>query len=136
MAPSNIITAELAWVRDLVFDATSGSQSLAVDGDSAAGASPVQLLAVGLAACMAIDVVDILRKGRHPVTGFRVLLSGERSPAPPRRLLSVEMRFRVHGPVPEAAVDRALTLSREKYCSVWHSLRTDIRLQTAYEILS
>jgi len=48
----------------------------------------------------------------------------------------VQLRFAIHGDVPAAAVERAITLSREKYCSVWHSLRPDIELTTAFDIVS
>lgn len=128
------VTAELIWAKDLEFGATSGTNALVVDGDSAAGLSPVQLLAIALAACMSIDVVDILKKGRHPLTAFRSKLTGERAHTPPRRLLSVQMEFTLHGDVPPAAVERAIALSRDKYCSVWHSLREGIDLTTAFVI--
>lgn len=129
------VTAELIWSEELRFGATSGRTALVVDGDSIAGPSPVQLLAIGLAGCMGIDVVDIIRKGRHPLSAFRVTISGERAPEPPRRLLAVDLRFHVHGAVPQAVVERAIALSRDKYCSVWHSLRQDIELATAFEIV-
>jgi putative redox protein len=129
------ITTELIWSRDLQFEATSGANTLVVDGDSAAGPSPVQLLVISLAACMSIDVVDILRRGRHPVTALRSTLSGERAAESPRRLLGVSMRFQVQGDVPHPAVERAIALSRDKYCSVWHSLREDIALTTAFDIV-
>ena|SRR5688572_17338464 len=129
------VVAELIWADALRFGATSGTNAIVVDGDSAAGPSPVQLLAFALAGCMAIDVVDILRKGRQPLTAFRVSLHGERAPEAPRRLTRVELRFHVHGAVSETAVERAVSLSREKYCSVWHSLRQDIELTTALDIL-
>ena len=132
--PKPPITTELIWSRDLQFGATSGSQAFVVDGDSAAGPSPVQLLVVSLAACMSIDVVDILRRGRHPLTAFRSTLTGERAVEHPRRLLGVSINFQVQGAVPEAAVVRAIALSRDKYCSVWHSLREDITLTTAFDI--
>jgi putative redox protein len=128
------VTTELIWAKNLEFGATSGTNALIVDGDSAAGLSPVQLLAVALAACMSIDVVDILNKGRHPLTAFRSRLTGNRSPNPPRRLLAVQMEFTMHGDIPPAAVERAIALSRDKYCSVWHSLRQDIELTTAFAI--
>lgn len=129
------ITAELVWSEELRFGATSGQVATVIDGDSTAGPSPVQLLVFALAGCMAIDVVDILRKGRHPLSALRATIGGERAAEPPRRLLSVDLRFHLHGPVPPAAVERALTLSREKYCSVWHSLRQDIALTTAFDIV-
>ena len=133
--PTNTVSAELVWTKDLVFGATSGTSALIIDGDSSAGASPVQLLVFGLAGCMGMDVIDILRKGRYTVGAFRVSLTGERNPDPPRRLLTVSLLFHVHGTVPDAAVQRAIELSRDKYCSVWHSMRHDIELRTSYDIV-
>jgi putative redox protein len=129
------VTAELIWSENLRFGAVSGKTAIVIDGDSTAGPSPVQLLVIGLAGCMAIDVVEIIRKGRHSLAAFRVTISGTRDADPPRRLLSVDLRFHVHGSVPEAAVERAIALSRDRYCSVWHSLRNDIDLATAFEIV-
>jgi putative redox protein len=134
MPPTRPLIAELVWSEALQFKATSGSNSLVIDGDSAAGASPVQLLAMALAGCMAIDVVDILHKGRHTVKGLRSTLRGDRASEAPRRLLSVALHFTVDGNVPAQAVERAVSLSRDKYCSVWHSLRQDITLATSFEV--
>ena len=130
------VTAELIWSEDLRFGAVSDKIAIVVDGDSTAGPSPVQLLVLGLAGCMGIDVVDIIRKGKHPLAAFRVTISAERAPDPPRRVVRVSLRFHVHGTVPEAAVERAIALSRDRYCSVWHSLRTDIDLATTFEIVA
>jgi putative redox protein len=128
------LVAELVWSGDLRFDATSGAQTTIVDGDSKSGPSPTQHAAIGLAGCMAADVVDILRKGRHPLTALRVTFTGTRAEHPPRRFLEIELRFDVRGPVPPDAVERAIALSREKYCSVWHSFRQDIALSTSFHI--
>ncbi len=117
------VAAELVWVEDLRFGATSGRIATVVDGDSTAGPSPVQMLAIALAGCMSIDVVDIVRKGRHPLTAFRTTVSGERAVDPPRRLLRVGLHFHVHGAVPPHIVERAIALSRDRYCSVCHSVR-------------
>jgi putative redox protein len=130
------VSAELIWSEDLQFGATSGSSAIIVDGNSAAGPSPVQLLAIALAGCMASDVVDIIRKGRHPLSAFRATVTGERAPEPPRRLLKVQLEFHLHGAVPEPAVERAISLSREKYCSVWHSLRQDVELTTTFHVVA
>jgi putative redox protein len=128
------ITVELIWTADLRFGATSGNHALILDSDSTAGPNPVQLLLVGLAGCIAMDVVDIIRKGRHPMTGFRCHLAGERMPDPPRYVRRVTLAVHVHGDVPEPAVERAIALSRDKYCSVWHSLRKDIELVTSFDV--
>ncbi len=129
------VTAELVWAEELRFGVTSGSIATVVDGDSTAGPSPVQMLAIALAGCMSIDVVDIIRKGRHQLNAFRTTVSGERAPDPPRRLLSVALHFHVHGAVPAHVVERAVGLSRDKYCSVWHSLRQDIEITTAFDVV-
>ena len=128
------LVAELVWSGDLRFDASSGTKSAIIDGDSKAALSPTQYAAIGLAGCMAADVVDILRKGRHPLTALRVTFTGTRAEQPPRRFLQIELRFDVGGSVPSDAVERAIALSREKYCSVWHSFRQDIALSTTFHI--
>jgi putative redox protein len=133
--PKPPITTELIWTGELRFGATMGAHGLVVDGDSKAGPSPMQLLAAGVAACMAIDVVSILEKGRHPVTAFRTSLSGERLPVPPRRFTAMTLHFHVGGAVPEDAVQRAIDLSRDKYCSAWNSMRTDVTLHTSFSIV-
>jgi putative redox protein len=89
---------------------------------------------MGLAGCMAADVVDIIRKGRHPLRGLRVMFTGARAEQPPRRFVKIDLRFEVEGAVPADAVERAITLSREKYCSVLHSFRQDIDLSTTFHI--
>jgi putative redox protein len=128
------LVAELVWSGDLRFDASSGANTGVVDGDSRSGLSPTQYAAIGLAGCMGADVVDILRKGRHPLTALRVTFTGTRAEQPPRRFLQIELRFNVRGAVPSDAVERAIALSREKYCSVWHSFRQDIALSTTFQI--
>lgn len=130
------VTAELIWSDHLRFGATSGPNAIVVDGDGAAGPSPLQLTAFGLAGCMAADVVSILQKAHHPLTALRVSLTGDRAADPPRRFVRIALHFHVSGAVPADAVERAIALSREKYCSVWHSLRQDIHFVTLFDIQS
>jgi putative redox protein len=129
-----LLTASLEWTGGLAFKANSGSTSITLDSDSNAGPSPMQLLAEGLAGCMAIDVLMILQKGRHDLKALSVEFSGERAPEPPRRFTSINLAFRLTGNIPAAAVERAIALSREKYCSVWHSLRQDISFTTSFDV--
>ncbi|HZS33624.1 MAG TPA: OsmC family protein [Methylomirabilota bacterium] len=130
------IVVNLTWQGDVRFEARADQVRLVLDGERRAGPSPMQALALGLAGCMAMDVVDILRKGRLPVAGLEVELTGERAAEPPRRFSRIAIRFRVAGDVPADRVERALALSRERYCSVWHSLRPDIELRTSFEVVA
>ena len=128
------MAASLTWSGDLQFTATSSGQTITLDGNSTAGPSPVQALAFGIAGCMAMDVVDILQKGRHEVSGLDVAFHGERAQTPPHRFTSVALTFTVRGDVPGDAVKRAIALSHDKYCSVSNSLRGDITFTTEYEV--
>lgn len=128
------VTAELIWSDHLRFGATSGPNAIVVDGDGAAGPSPMQLAAFAVAGCMATDVVVILQKARHPPAGLRVSCSGDRALEPPRHFTRITLHFHVSGAVPREAMERAITLSRDKYCSVWHSFRPDIELATTFDI--
>jgi putative redox protein len=126
--------AELHWQQNgLVFLAQSAGREMTIDGDSKAGPSPVQALAFAIAGCTSSDVVYMLKKGRHPLLGLRTHLTAERARENPHRFLRVEMRFVIEGDVPAEAIDRALALSRDKYCSVWHSMREDIALTVTWE---
>src|SRR5262245_25396552 len=98
------VVAELVWTEGLRFDVTSARITTVVDGENTAGASPVQMLVIALAGCMAADLVDIVRKGRHALTGFRASIIAERAPHPPARILNAELRFELEGNVPSPAV--------------------------------
>ena len=128
------VVADLVWTDALRFDATSARVTTVIDGDSAAGPSPVQMLVLGLAGCMSADLVDIVRKGRHPLTGLSAHIVAERAQEPPTRVVSAQLHFHIRGNVPAPAVERAIALSRDKYCSVWHSFRQDIELTTSFDI--
>ena len=84
---------------------------------------------------VAIDVVDILQKGRFELDGVQARLESERRSEPPRYVRRVTLHFVVTGDVPADRVKRAIELSRERYCSVLHSLRSDIDFQSSFEIL-
>ena len=128
------LALDLEWQGDLRFRGTTGAVSLLLDSAGDAGPTPVQALAFALAGCMAIDVVHILRKGRLEPRSLRAHLEAERAPEDPKRLVSVRLHFLVGGTAPADKVERAIALSREKYCSVWHSLRPDIDFRTSFEV--
>ena len=125
---------ELVWEHDLVFGGGSGDVSLTLDSSSVAGPSPMQVLGFALAGCMAMDVVHILKKGRQDLRGLRVDLRGERHQTEPRRFTRVELRYTITGNILPEPIERAIQLSREKYCSVWHSMRQDIELDVSFSV--
>ena len=134
MAERITTRAELTWDGDLRLTATSAAQRVLIDSDGERGPSPMQALAMSLAGCMAIDVVDILKKGRHELRALKVTFAGGRAAEPPRKFEEITLHFTIGGNVPRTAIDRALALSREKYCSVWHSMRESIAMTTTYDV--
>jgi putative redox protein len=128
------ILATLTWLGDLRFRATAGTSTLVLDSEGEAGPSPPQAVAIALAGCMAIDVADIVIRGRHALGALDARIEGERAADPPRRFTRFTLHFIVRGDVPAHAVERAIDLSRDKYCSVWHSFRQDITLETTFEV--
>lgn len=134
-SPASLVV-DLLWEGERRFRGRSGDAEIVLDSPPTAGPTPVQALCFGIAGCMAMDVADIVRKGRLDLKGLRVRLEARRSPEPPRRLVAVDLSFTVVGNVPGDRVERAIQLSRERYCSVWHSLRQDIELTTSFEVVS
>jgi putative redox protein len=128
------VVVDLEWLGENRLRGRAGGVELVMDSPSVAGPSPVQTLAFALAGCMAMDVLAIVQRGRFPLQGLKARLVAERASADPRRVLKADLRFTLTGAIPEDRVARAIELSRDKYCSVWHSLRTDIELTTSFEI--
>lgn len=127
---------EARWTGGLRFE-TSGKAGVAVlvDGDGEAGPSPVEALLIGLAACMAADVVEILTKMRVPLEGLTVRAEGDRRSEPPRRYTAIRLVYRAEGVAAgdAAKLGRAVDLSRDKYCSVLHTLRPDVDVSVRIE---
>jgi len=121
----------LTWDGRLKFTAREGGHQWVLDGRNEAGPSPVVALASALAGCMAIDVVVILTKGRFDVRSFGVNLVGHRAETEPRRFVKIDLRFTIDTDAPAGQIERAIALSQDKYCSVWHSMRQDIDLTTS-----
>jgi putative redox protein len=134
-APPPPLVLDLEWEGERRIRGRAGDVEIVMDSPAVAGPTPVQALAFGLAGCMAIDLVVILARGRVDLKGLRAHLVAERAPEDPKRILAVDLRFTVAGDVPPDRVEHALRLSREKYCSVWHSLRQDIDFKTSFEIV-
>jgi putative redox protein len=125
---------DLVWVSGLTFSGTSNQASITLDSAGIAGPSPVQTLAFALAGCMMMDIADILTKGRHAFRALRAHLVADRADDDPHRIVRLALGVTVGGEVPHDAVKRAIALSREKYCSVWHSMRQDIVFTTTFTV--
>lgn len=125
---------KLKWDEDLAFTASHRGQTWKLDGRNEVGPSPVIALAASLAGCMAIDIVHILTKGRHKVAALDAEFAGVRAETNPKRFTRIDLLFTVRTNAPQEAVERAVELSHETYCSVWHSMRQDIEFHTGVEI--
>jgi len=135
-APSRVV---LRWAGEgLVFrGGPEGGPEVTLDSGTEAGPSPTQLLLLSLAGCMAVDVRLILEKSRVPVQSLEVEVEGDRAESAPRRFEAIRLVYRLKGPAEEdrPKLDRAVALSRDKYCSVLHSLRPDIEMDVRVERL-
>jgi|SRR5579862_2758098 len=124
----------LDWRGDLKFANTEGSPPIELHSSTPGVVSPTQALAYSAMACMAMDVVHVLQKGRHDLQALTVKFDGERAPEPPRRYTAMHLHFDITGAIDPHVVERAIELSRMKYCSVSNSLRQDIDFKTTFEI--
>lgn len=124
----------LVWDSDLDFHAGPDSPELKIASSRDGLYSPMTLLAQAIMGCMAMDVVHILQKGRHDLKALTVSFTGERAPEAPKRYTKVHLAFHITGGVSKDAVERAIALSHEKYCSVSNTLRQDIVFTTSIEL--
>ncbi len=126
----------ITWEKELIFHGrTQRGEEIDYDASFQWGCSPTETLLLSIGGCLAIDVVSFLQKMRCEISTFRMDLSGERKPDPPQYYKSVELVMHISGEnITEKKVERAIALSQEKYCSVYHSLRHDIEVKVIYHI--
>ncbi len=126
----------LTLVRDLYFMATTQrGYEVEYDVKYEEGCSPTETLLLSIAGCLSIDVVHILRKMRCEVDTYEVAVAGTRKDTPPQYYTSVEIMIQISGRgITAKKMDRAIALSRETYCSVYHSLREDMVVDVTYKI--
>src|SRR5215472_8472356 len=124
---------------DRQFAATTGSAHhfLLDDAAGGTGAKPVELVAIGLAGCTAFDVITVLRQKYHQkVTGYEVRVEADQAERPPQVFTAVRIHHAITGlDVDAAAVEEAIRLSEEKYCSVGAMVQKSATLHTTYEIV-
>ena len=109
------------WKADEVFEAVAeNGNTITLDGDCAHqhGPSPMEAVLMALCSCTSVDVVSILKKKRQPLTGLRVSANATQAPAPPRVFTHIKLTYAVRGKLSRKAVEDAVSLSKNKYCSV------------------
>ncbi len=132
------VTLTQAHSNHRQFIATSGTGHHLLLDDAAGntGAKPIELVAIALAGCTAFDVINILRKKRQEVTGYEVKVEADQTPDPPQVFTRVRIHHIVTGTdVSRQAVEDAIRLSEEKYCSVGAMVKLSAELQTTFEIV-
>ena len=128
--------AKTTWIEKQRFNGVSDSgHSIVVDGDKATGNSPMELVLIGLCGCTGYDVVSILQKKREAFTSLEVSAEAERATEPPRVYTHIKLLYRIGGKVSRKAVEDAVRLSKEKYCSVSAMLAKTAKITAEIEYL-
>jgi putative redox protein len=134
--------ARVIWDHGLSFSGTADSGfTVPLGADRSAGGEddgfrPMELIAIGLAGCTAMDVISILQKKRQQVTGFEVHVHAERATEHPRVFTNIVIEYVVRGRhIDPAAVERAIELSETKYCSAQAMLAKAATIRHTYRIL-
>jgi putative redox protein len=138
-----MITAKVLLTQPLKaerqFAATTGSEHHMLLDDAAGGTGPkpIELVAVGLAGCTAFDVITVLRQKYHQkVTGYEVRVEADQAERPPQVFTSVRLHHVVTGfEIDPTAIEEAIRLSEEKYCSVGAMVQKTASFHTTYEIV-
>jgi putative redox protein len=133
-----MVQAKVKWIDGDRFAASASSGHAVVidsdrDGNTAAG--PMEMVLMGLCSCTATDVVTILRKKREPFTAVEVHAEAERAQEPPTVYTSIHLVYTVSGPVSRKAVEDAVRLSEEKYCSVAAMLKSTAKITSEIRLL-
>lgn len=126
--------AALVWEQDLIFTgSTPQGCGIKLDSKAQQGCKPMEALLLSLAGCMGMDIMTILTKMRTKPASFRIEIEGVRNSAPPQYYKAVQMVLHLSGKNMDARkLERAIALSRDKYCSVYKSLRPDMSLDIRY----
>ena len=131
------LTQALKQQRQFVARTGSGHNLILDDTAGGTGAKPIEMVAVGLAGCTAFDVVTIIRQKYHQkVTGYQVRVEADQAERPPQVFTTVRIHHVVTGVgIDETALEEAIRLSEEKYCSVGAMVQKTAAFQTTHEIV-
>lgn len=129
-----VTKATLTWERELIFQGrTQRGYEIDFDAEIQWGCAPTESLLLSLAGCMGIDMVSFLQKMKASLGNFKIEILGERNPTPPQYYRAIEMILHITGEnISPKQIERAIALSQEKYCSVYHSLRKDLKVSVKY----
>lgn len=131
-------SSTVKWIGNKTFvgvDSTSHSVVLSTPADGV-GVKPSELLLIAVASCSAVDVVEILLKKRTPLSELEIAVTGEQDADPPWTFRAIHLHYRVRGKnITEKALEQAIHLSEEKYCSVAATIRATAKITTDFEIL-
>ena len=132
------LTQALAQQRQFVARTASEHYFLLDDAAGGTGPKPIELVAAGLAGCTAFDVITILRqKYRQKVTGYEVRVEADQAERPPQVFTSVRIHHVVRGfDIDVSAIEQAIHLSEEKYCSVGAMVQKTASFHTTFEIVA
>lgn len=132
-------TTTVQWLNERNFVGTDHrGHSVVLSGQkNAIGVSPSQMLMVALASCSSVDVIEILEKKRKKLTLMEVTATGTQDPEPPWTYRKIHLKYRLGGEgLTEKAVEQAIGLSQDKYCSVAATVRGVAQITTEYEIVA
>ncbi len=125
----------LTWEKDLVFTARIRGYAIDFDANAKEGCIPTDSLLMSIPGCLGIDVMLFLKKMKAEIKSFDIETTGERNPVPPKYFKAVHMHIRISGKgITNKKLERAISLSQEKYCSVYHSIRKDMEVKITYSI--
>ncbi len=129
-------TASAQWTdNDRFIGKASSGHAIVVDSsDDKTANGPMELVLIALCGCTATDIVTILRKKREPFTTIEVTAEGVRADDPPRIYTEIKLQYRVGGKVTRKAVEDAVKLSKEKYCSVSQMLQKTAKVSVSIEL--
>jgi putative redox protein len=123
---------------DIFICTNKHGNSVTVDTNSErhSAPTPMELLLIAVGSCTAVDVIDILRKKRQEVSDYKIEVTGERREEHPRSFTKINVHHIVYGRnVSVQAVERAIQLSDEKYCSVAATVRPTATITTSFEVI-
>jgi putative redox protein len=131
-------TSTVKWLSGKTFVGTDSTHHSVVlsTPDEGVGMKPSELLLVALAACTAVDVVEVLAKKRTPLASLEIQASGEQDNDPPWAFCKIHLKYILKGSgLTPQNVDQAIKLSEEKYCSVAATVRGVAQIDYEFEIL-